>query len=81
MVCEFYLKLLEKKMKYRKNNQKLKSSAAYWWVEKVWKSENWNVEERMSGERHFTEYLCSHGNFSYIRKKGNMNQDVQGSLK
>lgn len=34
----------------------------------------------MSGERHFTEYLCSHGNFSYIRKKGNMNQDVQGSL-
>ena len=47
-------------------------------------NENWNVEKRMSGERYFTEYLCSHGNFQYIKKekkKVNMNQDVQGSLK
>ena len=65
------IKLLEKKkMKYRKNKSETSEFGCLQEVggKSMKERENGNAEEGMSGEWHFTEYVCSHGNFSYIIK-------------
>ena len=71
MVCEFYLnKLLGKKDEIQEEQSETKDLCCLLVGRKSMKeNENWNVEKRMSGERYFTEYLCSHGNFQYIKKE------------